>query len=117
MKKSWSRYQIWWKITITITSRYQIYGRGKTLSLTEDRQNTDRQRELLTMPVLERPAPLKLARYTYFVQGNIFGVGAKYRSIYTVNSLLREGYRGEETKYFLQDLYITFVFSIAVFNI
>ena len=31
MKKSWSRYQIWWKITIT--SRCQIYGRGKTLLL------------------------------------------------------------------------------------
>ena len=29
MKKSWSQYQIWWKITIT--SRCQIYGRGKTL--------------------------------------------------------------------------------------
>ena len=31
MKKSRSQYQIWWKITITITSRYQIHGRGKTL--------------------------------------------------------------------------------------
>ena len=31
MKKSWSQYQIWWKITITIRSRYQICGRGKTL--------------------------------------------------------------------------------------
>ena len=29
MKKSWSWYQIWWKITITITTWYQIYGRGK----------------------------------------------------------------------------------------
>ena len=33
MKKSWSRYQIWWKITVTITSRYTIYGRGKPLGL------------------------------------------------------------------------------------
>ena len=38
MKKSWSQYQIWWKITIT--SQYQICGRGKTLSWTDqlDRQ-------------------------------------------------------------------------------
>ena len=33
MKKSCSRYQTWWKITITITSRYLIYGREKTLDI------------------------------------------------------------------------------------
>ena len=30
----WSRYQIWWKIMITITSQCQIHGGGKTLDLT-----------------------------------------------------------------------------------
>ena len=38
MKKSWSRYQIWWNITITITSRYQTYGGGKTLVVTEEKK-------------------------------------------------------------------------------
>ena len=44
------RCQIWWKITITITSRYQICGRGKTLH-THTPSHIEMFAELLRLPL------------------------------------------------------------------
>ena len=46
-----SRYQIWWKITITVTSQRQIHGGGKTLFMTN--RWTDERKNRVTTSFLE----------------------------------------------------------------